>query len=160
MSSPKTSVAIDQLVLVSAKKPRNTPPALQRRWKLSNKLWEQIELLKSRINQTPFSIMRSVTIKDIEGNTKRIERVKRIRPWWFNDETGKLYVSLYYGSKTLEIASGKQAAQARDLEHVREILEILKKEVEIGTFDMAIEKASGAIRTHFDGKYKIKEEKQ
>lgn len=148
--SSSTASAFQSLNFVSAKKPRNTPPTLQRRWKLSNKLWEQIQLAQSRLNHTPFTVMRSVTVRDLEGNRKTLERAKRIKPWWFNSADGALCVCLYYGSKCLEIAPGKQAVQATDLAQVIEILEILKKEVESGTFDAVIEVASGALRSYFD----------
>jgi hypothetical protein len=151
---PKTTSPLSQLELVAAKKPRNTPSALLRRRKLSNKLWEQIQLANSKLNRTPFSVMRTFTIKDLEGNRKTIDRPKRIKPWWFTAHDGQLCVSMFYGSKCLEIAPGKQAAQAKDLQHAIQILEIFKNEVEAGTFDAVIEKASGALRSCFDMKGK------
>ena len=153
-TSIKTTAPLAHLQLVSAKKPRNTPPALQRRYKLSNKLWEQIELANSKLNHTSFNVLRTFTDKDLEGNRKTIERPKRIKPWWFTAHDGQLCVSMFYGSKCLEIAPGKQAAQAKDLRNVVQILEILKNEVEAGTFDAVIEKASGALRSCFDVKSK------
>jgi hypothetical protein len=50
----------------------------------------------------------------------------------------------------LELASGKTAIEARDLVHVVEILGLIKKEVELGTLDAAIETASHLLRSRFE----------
>ena len=57
---------------------------------------------------------------------------------------------MFYGSKALELASGKTAIEARDLEHVVEILGLIKNEVELGTLDGAIEAASHLLRSRFE----------
>ena len=90
------------------------------------------------------------TIKDLDGNVRSVERAKRIRPWWFTNHDGTLCVQVFYGSKALELASGKTAIEARDLAHVVGILGLIKKEVEIGTLDHAIEVASQLLRSRFE----------
>ena len=77
-----TPNALNKLNFVDAVRPRSMPPVQQRRNKLSNQLWQQIELAKSQIEHTHFVVKRRVTVKDIEGNYKSIERPKRIKPWW------------------------------------------------------------------------------
>ena len=57
---------------------------------------------------------------------------------------------MFYGSKLLELANGKTAVEAANLENVIEVLEILKREAEIGTFDAAIEAASLQLRSRFE----------
>ena len=64
-------------------------------------------------------------------------------------DTGKLCVSIYYGSKTLELAKGKSAAEVANIDEVIDVLELLKVETAAGTFDAAIEAASGALRSNF-----------
>jgi hypothetical protein len=63
---------------------------------------------------------------------------------------GTLCVQVFYGSKALELASGKTASEAQDLEHVVEILGLIKHEVELGTLDGAIETASHFLRSRFE----------
>lgn len=149
----KTKPAIsrlDKLHFVVTQKPRNIPPVLQRRRKLSNKLWEQIELAKSQIHHTPFNVIRAVTVKDIEGNRKRIERPKRMKPWWFTADDGNLCLSVFYGSKRIELAPGKTSIATKNMADLLTALEILKSETEAGNLDGAIELASGALRSQFD----------
>ncbi len=141
---------LDTLKLTDAARPKNQPPVVERRNKLSKKLWEQMELAKARNAGTNFTVKRFRTIKDLEGNVRSVERDKRIKPWWFTSNSGTLCVQVFYGSKVLELASGKTAIEARDLEHVVEILGLIKHEVEIGTLDHAIEAASHLLRSRFE----------
>ena len=90
--------ALGTLKLVAAKKPQHLPAIQLRRNKLSNKLWEQIQLAKSQITGQPFVVTRFRSVKDPEsGLRKQIEMPKRIRPWWFVTESGKVCVSIRYG---------------------------------------------------------------
>jgi hypothetical protein len=141
---------LDTLKFTDVKKPKNQPPVIERRNKLSKKLWEQMELAKARDAGTNFTVKRFQTVKDLEGNVRSVERAKRIRPWWFTNHDGTLCVQVFYGSKALELASGKTAIEARDLAHVVEILGLIKDEVEMGTLDHAIEIASQLLRGRFE----------
>ena len=141
---------LNTLKFTDAKRPKNQPPLLQRRNKLISKLWEQIELAKSKHSGKDFVVKRYKNVKDLEGNIKSIEKPKRIKPWWFTSSTGTLCINVFYGSKVLELASGKTAVEATNLENVIEVLELLKREAEIGTFDEAIEAASLQLRSRFE----------
>ena len=141
---------LDTLKFTDAHKPKNQPPVVERRNKLSKKLWEQMELAKARDAGTNFTVKRFRNIKDLDGNVRSVERAKRIRPWWFTNHDGTLCVQVFYGSKALELASGKTAIEAQDLAHVVEILGLIKEEVEIGTLDNAIEAASQLLRSRFE----------
>jgi hypothetical protein len=141
---------LDTLKLTDATRPKIQPPVIERRNKLSKKLWEQMELAKARNAGTNFTVKRFRTIKDLEGNVRSVERDKRIKPWWFTSNSGTLCVQVFYGSKALELASGKTAIEARDLAHVVEILGLIKHEVELGTLDHAIETASHLLRSRFE----------
>ncbi len=141
---------LDTLKLTDSTRPKNQPPVVERRNKLSKKLWEQMELAKARNAGTNFTVKRFRTIKDLDGNVRSVERAKRIKPWWFTSNSGTLCVQVFYGSKALELASGKTAIEARDLAHVVEILGLIKHEVELGTLDAAIETASHLLRSRFE----------
>jgi len=145
-----TPNALSNLQFVDAVRPRSMSPVQQRRNKLSNQLWQQIELAKSQIDHTHFIVKRRVTVKDIEGNYKSIERPKRIKPWWFMASDGSLCVSIFYGSKRIEIVPGKTSISIRNMTDLIQALEILKSETEAGSFDAAIEVASGALKLNFN----------
>ena len=142
--------SLNTLKLTDAKRPKNQPPFVQRRNKLISKLWEQLELAKAKHSDKDFVIKRYKNVKDLEGNIKSIEKPKRIKPWWFTSSSGALCINVFYGSKVLELASGKTAIEATNLENVIEVLELLKHEAEMGTFDAAIEAASLQLRSRFE----------
>ena len=98
---------LNTLKLVATKKPLHQPAIVIRRNKLSNKLWEQIQLAKSQISGQPFVVTKYRSVKDTEtGFRKQVEVPKRIKPWWFVSDTGKVCFSVRYGSWTIELAKG------------------------------------------------------
>ena len=99
---------LDTLKLSTAKKPAHLPQIVLRRNKLSNKLWEQIQLAKSQIEGTQFVVKKFRSVVDKEtGLRKQVEVPKRLREWWFKNEQGKMCVSIRYGAQTIELAKGK-----------------------------------------------------
>ena len=101
---------LSRLKFVDVKKPRNMPAIVIRRNKLSSKLWEQIQLAKSQLEGTPFVVTKFRSVKDREtGILKQVEVPKRIKPWWFQSDEGKVCFSVRYGSWTIDLAKGKPA---------------------------------------------------
>ena len=142
--------ALSNLKLVAVKKPRNMPAIVIRRNKLATKLWEQINLAQSQLDGKPFVVMKYRSIKDNEtGLRKQVEVPKRIKPWWFQSETGKVYVAVKYGSWTIELAKGKPSVEVASGEELVKALESIKTAVEAGELDAQIETASGALRAGF-----------
>lgn len=142
--------ALGTLKLVAAKKPQHLPAIQLRRNKLSNKLWEQIQLAKSQITGQPFVVTRFRSVKDPEsGLRKQIEMPKRIRPWWFVTESGKVCVSIRYGSWTLELAKGKPSVEVASADDLVIALETIKQAVEAGELDAQIETASAGLKSGF-----------
>jgi hypothetical protein len=142
--------ALSTLKLVAAKKPQKMPTIQLRRNKLSNKLWEQIQLAKSQISGQPFVVTRFRSVKDSEsGLRKQVEMPKRIRPWWFVTENGKVCVSIRYGSWTLELAKGKPSVEVASADELVVALETIKQAVEAGELDNQIEIASAGLKSGF-----------
>ena len=142
--------ALTSLKLVSAKKPTNIPPVVVRRNKLSAKLWEQIELARGQTTGKPFVVIKNRTIKDSEtGLRKVVEVPKRLRPWWWISESGKVCVSVRYGSKVLELSKGKSAVEVASPEDLIKTLETVRSAVEAGDLDAQIEAASGVLKAGF-----------
>lgn len=140
---------LNTLKLVNAKKPTAVPPILQRRNKLSIKIWEQIQLAKAQKDGGTFTVKKFKMVKDYEGSRKNIEFEKRVRPWWFITEAGKVCVNVRYGAKLIELAKGKTAVEIASAEDLVKTLEIIKSAVEAGDLDTQIEQASGAVRAGF-----------
>jgi len=126
------------LKLVTAKKPQNLAPIVLRRNKLSNRLWEQIQFAKSQAENTKFEPVKYRTITDTEtGLRKQIQVYKRIKPWWFVAENGKVCVSIKYGSWTIELAKGKPSVEVASAGDLIKTLETIKTAVEAGELDAA-----------------------
>ena len=141
---------IASLKLVTTKKPINISPVLVRRNKLSTKLWEQVELAKGQAAGKPLVVLKSRTVRDAETGLRRsVDIPKRLRPWWWMSEAGKVCVSIRYGSKVLELGKGKAAVEVATPDDLVSTLEAVRRAVESGELDAQIEAASGALRSGF-----------
>ncbi len=138
------------LKLVAAKKPTFVSPVQARRNKLSTRLWEQIELAKAQSNGTVFAPTRTKTIRDDEGNTRTVERSRRIKQWWFVSEAGKVCFSVRYGSRVLELAKGKSAIEVATPADLINAMETVRSAVDAGELDVQLENASNSLRSVFD----------
>jgi hypothetical protein len=142
--------ALSNLKLVAVKKPTHMPAIVIRRNKLSSKLWEQIQLAKSQMDGTPFVVTKFKTIKDKEtGLRKQVEMPKRLKPWWFQSEQGKVCVSIKYGSQPIELAKGKHSVECDTAQGLIKALETIKSAVEQGELDTQIATASVNLRKGF-----------
>ena len=142
--------ALTTLKLVALKKPVHQPAIVIRRNKLSSRLWEQIQLAKGQMSGTPFVLMKFRSIKDKEtGVRKQVEVPKRIKPWWFQTEEGKVCVSIRYGSWIIELAKGKPSIQVDSGDDLVKALETVKIAVEAGDLDSQIELASSSLGSGF-----------
>ena len=75
--------AFNGLKLISAKRPRAATPVVQRRNKLSNQLWEQIELARAAAEGRTYApIKMRHVVNKVTGERTRIEAVKRVKQWW------------------------------------------------------------------------------
>lgn len=135
--------------MVNSKKPTSIPPILQRRNKLSTKVWEQIQLANAQREGGTYTVKKFKTVKDYDGARKTIEHQKRVRQWWFVAADGKVCLNIRYGAKIIEFAKGKTAVEVATADDLIKALEIIKAAVEAGELDAQIEQASGAVRAGF-----------
>ena len=142
--------ALANLKLVNAKRPVHLSPVVQRRNKVAKRIYEQIELAKSKLEGASFNPTRLRSIKDVEtGLNKTVSVPKRVKEWWFTSDSGKLCLSLRYGAKVVEIAKGKTAVELASEKELVATLEILKQAVERGELDAQIEGVAGAVKVGF-----------
>ena len=94
--------------------------------------------------------MKYRSIKDsATGLRKHVEMSKRIKPWCFASESGKVCVAIKYGSCTIELAKGKSRVEVASAEELVKALTALKAAVQAGELDAQIELASSAIKAGF-----------
>jgi hypothetical protein len=141
---------LNALKLVQAKREKGNSPQHARRQKLSTKLAEQIQLAKAQQSGTEFSPVRVRTIKDeATGQSRKVEVPKKIKPWWWTDEKGKLCITVRYGARTLEIVEGKNAIETDSIADVITSLQVIRTAVYSGELDKRIDAVMGQVKADF-----------
>ena len=131
---------LSALKLVTSKRQQGNSPQFARRQKLSSKLDEQIQLAKAQQSGTEFSPVKIRTVKDeATGESRKVEVPKKLKPWWWTGENGKLCITVRYGARTLEIVEGKNAIETDSIADVITSLQVIRTAVDSGELDKRIE---------------------
>ena len=142
--------AIAKLKLVSSKKERNVSPVVARRNKLAGKIDEQLLFATAQRDGQIYAPKRLKNVTDkVTGERKTVEATKRIKEWYWTNSTGKIHLSVRYGSKTLELAKGKNAIELNSGDELLATLVTLKEAVIAGELDDAIAQASEKLKAGF-----------
>ena len=84
------------------------------------------------------------------GIRRQVEMPKRVKPWWFTTtESGKLALSVRYGTRVLELAKGKVAVEVGSEKDLVPTLELIKTAVLNGELDTQIDAAALKLRDGF-----------
>ena len=139
-----------KLKLVASKKERNFSPVVARRNKLAGKIDEQLLFATAQRNGEIYAPKRLKNVTDkVTGERKTVEATKRIKEWYWTNSTGKIHLSIRYGSKTLEFAKGKNAIELSTGDELLATLATLKEAVIAGELDEAISQASEKLKAGF-----------
>ncbi|WP_350295117.1 DUF6641 family protein [Limnohabitans sp. Rim8] len=139
-----------KLKLVASKKERNVSPVVARRTKLAGKIDEQLLFATAQRDGQIYAPKRLKNVIDkATGERKTIEATKRIKEWYWTNSTGKIHLSVRYGSKTLELAKGKNAIELNSGDELLATLVTLKEAVIAGELDDAIAQASDKLKAGF-----------
>ncbi len=137
------------LKLVAAKKPSNLSSAVLRRNKLLAKLEEQIHLATAHNKGDTYAPMQIKSVTNAAGERVQITQPKKIKPWWFVSDSGKVCIAIRYGAKVIELAKGKTAIEVNNPAALIEALEAVKIAVQAGELDMQLEVTSMKLREGF-----------
>jgi len=137
------------LKLVAAKKPTQQNPVVHRRNKLGSKIQEQILLATAHSEGSTYAPTRIKTVTNADGDRVQVTHAKRVKPWWFVGESGKVCIEIRYGSKVIELSKGKTAIEIASPAALIEALETVKTAVLAGELDAQIEAASVKLREGF-----------
>ena len=141
---------LNSLKLVASKKHQSVAPIVIRRNKLVAKLHEQLELCEAKRSGNTYAPKRLKTFTDKHsGERKTIETIKRVKEWFWTGAGNKINLSVRYGSKTLELAKGKNAIELATSDELIATLAALKEAVLAGELDDAISSASDKLRAGF-----------
>jgi hypothetical protein len=141
---------MSSLKLIQAKRQAKTDSVQFRRGKVIVKLDEQIALAKALKSGQTLNIKRLRKERDeMTGVLRTIESVKRIKQFWFKSESGKTCLELLYGQTAIEFKKGVTAIELADEGQVIDVLETLRKAVEVGELDAQITAASEVVKARF-----------
>ena len=139
-----------KLKLVASQKERNVSPIVARRKKLAGKIDEQLLFATAQRDGQIYAPKRLKNVTDkATGERKTVEATKRIKEWYWTNSTGKIHLSIRYGSKTLELAKGKNAIELNSGDELLATLVTLKEAVIAGELDDAIAQASEKLKAGF-----------
>jgi len=139
-----------KLKLVASKKERDVSPIVVRRNKLVSKIEEQLAFATAQREGQIYAPKRLKNVIDkVTGEKKTVESAKRIKEWYWTNSAGKINLSIRYGSKTLELAKGKNAIELNNGEELLATLALLKDAVIAGELDDAIGNASEKLKAGF-----------
>ena len=142
---------LSALKFVANKPQQGSSPKHARRQKLSNKLQEQIQMAKAIQAGSEFVPVKIRNVIDQEtGETRKLEVPKRLKPWWWPSENGKMCITVRYGARTLEVIEGKNAIETENISGVITTLELLREAVDAGELDARIDSISGLVKAGFD----------
>ena len=141
---------LNTLKITDVRKPKQVPQVVERRRKLELRVWQQIELAKAQQSGVHYTVKRFRSYTDREtGTRKQVETDVRVKQWWFTTDTGKLAVSVRYGSKILELAPKKYAVEVTSERDLIKTLDTIKTAVANGELDAAIDAAATKLRVGF-----------
>jgi hypothetical protein len=141
---------LSKLKLVSSKKESNVSPIIARRNKLAAKIEEQLLFATAQRDGEIYAPKRLKNVIDkATGERKTVEATKRIKEWYWTNSTGKIHLSIRYGSKTLEFSKGKNAIELSTGDELLATLATLKEAVIAGELDESISQASEKLKAGF-----------
>ena len=141
--------SISKLKLISSKRTSTSDPVVFRRKKLVAKINEQLSIVKAKIDGTSYTSKKLKYVKDESGNKTSVEVVKRIKEWYWTGDNGKINLAIKYGSKTIELAKGKNAIELSSIDELYITLEVVKDAVVNGELDEAISSVSDKVKSGF-----------
>ena len=147
------TLLLASLKLTAARKPRALPDVVKRRQKLLRKLGEQRELATAQAEGRSYAPSRLRTVKDAQTGERVVREMPvRIKAWWWTGEKGETLLSVFYGSKTLELGKGKTAIEVANVKDIAGVLDVLINATQNAELDTQIENASVKLRDGFKSK--------
>jgi len=143
---------LNNLKLITSARNKSISPIVHRRNKLIIKLDEQLQIAIAKRDGTLFAPKRIKIYTDTTtGERKTIETTKRLKEWYWTSESGKLNLSVRYGSSVLSLnKKGNNAIECANTDDLIATLTQLKVIVLNGELDDAITSISRATRSSFN----------
>ncbi len=141
---------IASLKVTNADRPRQLPVIVQRRNKLINTLHDQLELARAEAEGREYLKTRRRHEKNhVTGEYAEAIVSRKPRAWYWTDYHGKVYISLRYGTRILELSKGKSAIEVGEKNQLGPVIEALKQAVAAGEVDQQLTTAGAEVISRF-----------
>ena len=111
--------------------PATADPVAKRRNKLLEKIDEQILLA----TDDTYSPTKRVNTVDDDGNTRVIQKPKRVKRWWSIQTDGSVLLTVRYGARAIEFQKGKDAIEVESVDALPAMLKTVRHAVADGELD-------------------------
>jgi hypothetical protein len=88
-------------------------------------------------------------VKAEDGSRTSVEVETAVRQWWWQQDNGKLALSIRYGSKVIALSAKSNAVECANYDELTAALATIRTAVEAGELDAQIETASTKLRDGF-----------
>lgn len=117
-----------------------TSPTERRREKLINALQLQVKAAELSLDGLFHSYPVTRMIKNAEtGIKEKKEVMQKVRPWWWGELDGQVFLTVKYGNKRLQLADGKSSIKVGKVDALIPTLELLIEATRAGELDAQIE---------------------
>ena len=130
--------ALSKLTVKTVIRANKQDPVLQRRQKLMAGIEEQLKVAAAALKGETYEVRRKVWAKNADGEKELTERMRKVRAWFFEQDSG-WYVQCKYGSKALALGKGGNAVFVKVLADVEGALQALYAAAAGGELDNAVE---------------------
>ncbi len=136
---------LSKLTVKTVTRASKQDPAEQRRTKLVAGIEEQLKAADAAVNGESYEVQRKTWAKNDHGEKVLVERMRKVRPWFF-EQDGGWYVQCKYVNKQLDLGKGN-AVFVKALKDITGALNSLKAATVAGELDEAIAKATQRRKT-------------
>lgn len=140
---------LGNLKFVNASRVTRLTDTERRRLKLVDKLDDQIKCVEAAIKNQVHTKSKLVWRTNDYGQEEQVTITRTIRPWWWQDIKGLIYVSIKYGTQNLELLKGKGAIQVSSLDELLRIFTTIKQATVAGELDTQLDQAGIKTASRF-----------
>jgi hypothetical protein len=141
---------LSELKLSNLEKPLFRDPVTVRREKLMSRILEQLSMVIKLQSGSGAGQYRTVRRKNSEtGEVEEVQMDRKVSPWWWQGVDGKWFVSIKYGTQTIELAKGKGSIQVDGLPGVENALRLIGEATSRGELDEMLTAAGTNLRKRF-----------
>ena len=113
---------------------KSVDPTVRRREKLIEKLNEQLEHIRNPNFKVTFNLWET----NNAGERVVVEKTKPIKPWWFTDSRGDVFLTVRVGHKKIEFEKCKSAIRVGTKNKLESVLNTVIAATQSGELDAMI----------------------